>query len=345
MKTVYLLKMALLILICIVFSSQVVVSQVEPSFILKHEDANGYIGGLSFSHDNSKLITTGGQHAIMWNLQSGEKVLTFPEYSGYNAIDFSLDDKKIVTSHVKHANVAIWDVQSGNEIKTIQGEIDLPPPSWYTAVTFTTDGLKVLAGDSDGGLYVIDIYQEKVIQKFKSLGSYVSNIQCFPDGKWIFASLSIVSLETGEIIKKIDKSCPTLSSDVKKMYAYIYDLVGVHEQYTPIVFDTITFEMVKQYSPIPYSQNIVTSPNGKIIAIPGRRKDGPFLGENAHIISFETGEKLRTFNIDKNPTQVFDQVKFSRDGKLIACVKKDTVYLYDISNLYSAIPQSVNLKQ
>lgn len=33
------------------------------------------------------------------------------------------------------------------------------------------------------------------------------------------------------------------------------------------------------------------------------------------------------------PNDVFDMVKFSRDGNMVAFVKGDTVYLYDISDL------------
>lgn len=62
-------------------------------YTFKHTDVTGYIGGLAFSHDHNKLITTGGQHAMMWDLNTGQKVITFPPYSGYYAVDFSQDDK------------------------------------------------------------------------------------------------------------------------------------------------------------------------------------------------------------------------------------------------------------
>ncbi len=344
MKIIYKTNIALIVLFCVISIVQIANSQVYPKYIFKHTDVNGYVGGLAFSHDLTKLITTGGQHAMMWDLITGQKVMTFPPYSGYYAIDFSQDDKKIVTNHVNHATVAIWDAQTGDEIKTIQGEIDSRPPSWYTAVTFSRDGESILCGDENGSLYVIDINQEKVVQKFKYLGGYMDNIQTFPDGNRVLASLSIVSLQTGEIIHKIDKSHPFLSYDGSEIYAYDYVTSNHNEQYIPVVLNADNLVIKRQYSSFSYIPLFDTSPNGRFIAVAGKEKVDSGNKVTPQIFNLISNREARTIAVEGVPDNVFDMVKFSRDGNMVAFVKGDTVYLYDISDLTSGVKESESIK-
>lgn len=334
----------LLIVTCNILTAQFAASQANPQFIFKHEDINGYIGGLAFSHDHTKLLTTGGRHAMMWDLKTGEKIMTLPEYSGYHAIDFSTDDKMIVTSHVKNANVAIWDAQSGDEIKTIQGEIDLtPPPNWYSAVSFTNDGKKILAGDDSGGLYVIDIDLEKVVQKFKQLGGYVRNIQPYPDGDRVVVSRSIISLNRGDIIKTFDNLI-YLSFDKSELYSISAGNITdfLFRSFTMSVWDSNKFEKKKEFpSFIARNQSTRTiSPHGDLVIFTGNYEQGSVSKELPRAISLETSETVRTFAVAGKQDIIFDKVKFSRDGKMVAFVKDDTVYLYDISDLTAGISEN-----
>lgn len=337
MKIIYKTNIALIVLFCVISIVQIANSQVYPKYIFKHTDVNGYIGGLAFSHDHNKLITTGGQYAMMWDLNTGQHVMTFPPYSGYYAIDFSQDDKKIVTNHVNHATVAIWDVLTGDEIKTIKGEIDSRPPSWYTAVTFSRDGESILCGDENGSLYVIDINQEKVVQKFKYLGGYIKNIQTFPDGVRVVASSSIVSLQSGEIIRKFDSPI-FLSYDGRSLFTFsVEDILG-NWFFTTYELDSNTYDKKNEYTPfLSNGTDQAISPNGKFIACSGRTKADAIVKEMPRIIDLETNKTAQTFAVEGMPGDVFDMVKFSRDGNMVAFVKGDTVYLYDISGLAAGV--------
>jgi len=344
MKTIQKIITALIGFLCISSNILIANTQVQPKYIFKHTDVNGYIGGLAFSHDHNKLITTGGQHAMMWDLNTGQKVITFPPYSGYYAVDFSQDDKKIVTNHVDHATVAIWDAQTGVEIKTIKGEIDSRPPSWYTAVAFSRDGESVLCGDENGSLYVININQEKVVQKIKYLGGYMDNIQTYPDNKRVLASLSIVSLQSGEIIHKIEKSRPFLSYDANEIYAYDYVTSNHVEQYIPVVLNADNLEIKRQYSSFSYIPLFDTSPNGRFIAVAGKDKVDGGNKVTPQVFNLISNKVARTFAVEGMPNDVFDMVKFSRDGNMVAFVKGDTVYLYDISDLAAGVKGSESIK-
>ncbi len=338
MKTIHNTIIVIIVLSCLISIVQIATSQTQPKFIFKHVDfSGGFVMGLSFSHDNTKLITNGGMHTMMWDLKTGELIMRFPENSGFGAVDFSQDDKMIVTSYDVHAYVAIWDAQTGNEIKIIKGELDSTPPTVYTAVTFSRDGEKVLCGDENGSLYVIDITQEKVVQKFKYLGGYMKNIQTFPDGVRVVASSSIVSLQSGEIIRKFDSPI-FLSYDGRSLFKFsVEDILG-NWFFTTYELDSNTYNKKNEYTPfLSNGTDQAISPNGKFIACSGRTKADAIVKEIPRIINLETNKTARTFAVEGTPDDVFDMVKFSRDGNMVAFVKGDTVYLYDISGLTAGV--------
>lgn len=70
----------------------------------------------------------------------------------------------------------------------------------------------------------------------------MDNIQTYPDNKRVLASLSIVSLQSGEIIHKIEKSRPFLSYDANEIYAYDYVTSNHVEQYIPVVLNADNLE-------------------------------------------------------------------------------------------------------
>ncbi len=47
-------NITLIVLSCVISIAQIANSQVNPKYIFKHTDVNGYMGGLAFSHDLKK---------------------------------------------------------------------------------------------------------------------------------------------------------------------------------------------------------------------------------------------------------------------------------------------------
>jgi WD40 repeat protein len=329
-------QIVLIVLAVAALSSLTVAAQVNPKFVFHHEDINGYITGLSFSHDNTKLLTAGGFYAMMWDLKTGEKIMTFPKHSGLGPIDFSIDDKRIVTAHIEHEKVSIWDAQSGKEIKTFQGEIDLPGPVSYTGISLTLDGSKILAGDGDGGLYVIDIEQEKVVQKFKGLGGYVNNIQCYPDGDRIAVSHCVISLDSGEIIEKFDSRI-FLSYDEKEIFSFNV-LYNPFRSYSTIVWDSETLEKKNEHPYFVVDSEISVSPNGNMIAFAGEKEKSP------RVMDIQSNKEMRKFGLQGKENVIFDKAEFSRDGKMVVFIKDDIAYVYDISDLTASAQSGEALK-
>ncbi|MFB3787743.1 MAG: hypothetical protein ACE15F_15390 [bacterium] len=173
----------------------------------------------------------------------------------------------------------------------------------------------------------------------------MDNIQTFPDGNRVLASLSIVSLQTGEIIYKIDKTHPFLSYDGNEIYAYDYVISNPVEQYIPVVLNADNLEMKQRYSPFSYIPLFDTSPNGRFIAMAGKEKVDSGSKVTPQVFDLISNKVARTIAVEEVSDNVFDLVKFSRDGNRVAFVKGDTVYLYDISGLAAGVKGMEEIRQ
>jgi WD40 repeat protein len=105
-----------------------------------------------FSADGTRVLTGGDDNrAILWNAQSGERILELNGHTaGVTAVGFSPDGLRAVTGG-RDNTVKLWELQTGKELLTLKGH-----SQEVTAVSFSPDQQSVLTGGLDGNWILWD---------------------------------------------------------------------------------------------------------------------------------------------------------------------------------------------
>ena len=119
------------------------------------------IGALAFSPDGKKIVTASGDvkdiSIIIWDAESGEKLLNLLHALPLNYIAFSPDGKKIA------GRGSIWDAESGRLLHRLRGHVGI---TVYSTV-FSPDSKKVATGSDDG---TVRIWDAESGEELKMLG-------------------------------------------------------------------------------------------------------------------------------------------------------------------------------
>jgi WD40 repeat protein len=113
------------------------------------------VGALAFSPDNTLLASggvEGSQDIKIWNLTSGEEIVTFNKHSA-NVYDLAFSpDGAVLASVSGDRTLKLWDVASGQELQTLRGH-----RSNIYSVDFSPDGKLLASSDFDGNIKLWDI--------------------------------------------------------------------------------------------------------------------------------------------------------------------------------------------
>jgi WD40 repeat protein/uncharacterized caspase-like protein len=93
------------------------------------------------------------------------------------AVGFSLDGK-ILGSGSSDKTVKLWDVSTGQELRTLVGHSD-----GVTCIAFGTDSKSVASGSSDGSLRLWNVMTGQLLRTLGGLSAPVSSIGYSPDGR------------------------------------------------------------------------------------------------------------------------------------------------------------------
>ncbi|MCX7611000.1 MAG: serine/threonine protein kinase [Ignavibacterium sp.] len=121
-----------------------------------------------------------------------------------NSVAFS-PNGKILASGSGDKTIKLWDVQTGNLIRTLEGH-----NRWVTSVTFSPDGKILASGSVDKTIKLWDVETGELIRTLEGHNVDVWSVSFSPDGK-ILASgsmdntIKLWNVETGENIKTFDE--------------------------------------------------------------------------------------------------------------------------------------------
>lgn len=290
-----------------------------------------WVGEVAFSPDGQRLATSGDQ-TIIWDLETEEALLTFPDGDG--KVAFSPDGQVIATSD-ENFNVRLYDVVTGKELVVLAGHLNI-----INGLSFSPDGLLLASEGNDDTVRVWQVDQNSpgsfgqelwTFYGIKS-GSAATTVEFTPDGKQILAlgadkRVRVWDLATGQeasnFICHLGANGMAISPDGKHVTITV---AGVEASIKICRLDT-TFEWltVSGHSDWVYDSDF--SPDGNTLYTASR--DGTVKGWDVSLpgaASFDQ-EKL-TLASEENR---FYDVKVSPDGSSVAAAAFDgTARIWDI---------------
>jgi WD40 repeat protein len=137
---------------------------------------------------NGKMIalnTSGG--GIYLRSLEGQQIVQLSQDSmeSFTSISFGADGKTIIASDsMDSGRIKFWDVSG--QVRPLP--FKQTPTSFITAATFTSDGRRIITGDSNGQLRIWDTRGNPLTETFGTQGARIAAISISPDGTTIASS-------------------------------------------------------------------------------------------------------------------------------------------------------------
>ncbi len=307
-----------------------------------------------FSPDGSKIITGGTLNdAYIWDTNSGEIILTLKGHRNFvSAVEFSPDGSKAITGSWEQTT-KIWNVKTGELIRTL-GEYKATGGGHIYGVGLSSDNKLAAVFQEDKGIIVWDA-NNKIILKQHPIYSGGKNKLIFsPDKKYLLMKNTnyggCVLLDTERGIKDnfplydmqfVNTSTViTIESDMNLPYHYYFRKRDYPSFNIKVDLGDIYLGESNLYQTLSLNQNIL---------IINKRHESSEEKKKTILdfIQLNTKEKLCTFIPSFTPKGDYPYmraIQFSPDGKRFLGIQGDTVYIYDISNITSSIPNAATHK-
>jgi len=251
--------------------------------------------------------------------QKAELVIQSGHTSAVVSVVFSPDGKRFASGSVDRT-IKLWDITTGQELKTFRGHTRA-----VNSVAFSPDGKTLASGSDDKTIKLWDITTGQELKTFKGHTRAVISAAFSPDGKTLASgsddkTIKLWDRNTGLELKTLKEHTSIVVS-----VAFSPDgktLASGSTDKTIKLWDTITgqeLKTLKEHTSIVVS--VAFSLDGKTLASGSSDK-------TIKLWDITTGQELKTL---KGHTSVVVSVAFSPDGKTLASGSSDkTIKLWDI---------------
>jgi WD40 repeat protein/serine/threonine protein kinase len=146
------------------------------------------VTGLAFSSDGTLLASAGEVHAVtgkvggiqVWNVKHGKVLRAFPK--GHTCVAFSPSQKWVAGAVKDQAGeTQIWDVDTGKEVATFQGQEGHAGP--VTCVAFSPDGKHLASASRDQTVILWGLEVGRKVFTFRNYTCFVTSLAFSLDGK------------------------------------------------------------------------------------------------------------------------------------------------------------------
>ncbi|WP_013322705.1 hypothetical protein [Gloeothece verrucosa] len=292
---------------------------------------NDSVLSVSFSGDGKILASGSWDKTIkLWDVQTGQLIRTLSGHNdGVSSVSFSPIPPSPVTkggaggilaSGSRDTSIKLWDVQTGQLIRTLSGHND-----GVSSVSFSPDGKILASGSGDKTIKLWDVQTGQLIRTLSGHNDVVWSVSFSPDGK-ILASgsgdktIKLWDVQTGQQIRTLSRHNDSVWSVSFSPDGKI--LASGSGDKTIKLWDVQTGQQIRTLSR--HNDSVLSvsfSGDGKILASGSRDK-------TIKLWDVQTGQQIRT--LSRHNDSVLS-VSFSGDGKILASGSRDTsIKLWDV---------------
>ena len=289
-----------------------------------------------FSPDGSKILV-GSERMTLWDLNSGQLIRTYEEPLVVDGCSFS-NDGKYVTAGTEPFNAYIFNAETGEQILKIKTEEN------YLA--FQSGPVHVLGITPDNNfLYTIDylsFFKKWDIRTGKMAAQIGEGIFRYYD-KFLFPDNSsqiitagdgvrLIDLEQGKVLKEFQGSTRQKLEN-KRVLLLNGDVLKVFNVKDWIVEETFTIEDTSKL----FLRLSMSKDHNALIT---RGFDEDTRNFSRTVFDLKTGKAIKEYAVSKNNPKgnsdtPDDDIRFFPEGKKFLTVNYNTIYIYDVSNLFS----------
>ncbi len=307
----------------------------QPYLILDHGNP---VSAMVFSSDSSKLITGWGE-SFIWDMNTGKKLLTIPSQAA-SSVAFSLDDKYVATG-TSPLSATLWDVETGENIRNYKG-IDDPylGPTIITALAFHPYDPVLIMETQREEILLWNTKTGDVTPLIQSIQSY-NKIYVFSDGDRLAVDDKIISMSNKAVLHQFISRIH-ITSDEKQVVCQRGYIDGDFNKRQVVSYSADDYQLIKEYPVFTCeSGNTIFSPNGSFLLI----NNASTLKGNAQLMSVNTNQIVHEFSVAGKEELIVIKALFSPDSQKVAITSGETIYVWDISDLYSSVDNAEELKQ
>jgi WD40 repeat protein len=291
-------------------------------------NGRSWVKSVAFSPDGKQVITGSNDFvAKLWDVVTGREIRTFNwqktshnrkvQDGGVLSVTFSPDGKQIISASYDKT-IKLWDIATGNEIRTFSGHTDR-----VESVAFSPDGKQIISASDDKTIKLWDVVTGREIRTFSGHTHRVESVAFSPDGRQVLSgswdhTVKLWDAATGSEIRTFTGHTSIVNSvafspDGKQVLSGCYDK-------TIKLWDTATGNEIRTFSGhTDYVLSVAFSPDGKQVLSGCHDK-------TIKLWDVATGSEIRTFT--GHILQV-ETVAFSPDGKQVLSGAERSVKLWD----------------
>ncbi|XP_034339860.1 F-box/WD repeat-containing protein 15-like [Arvicanthis niloticus] len=140
--------------------------------------------GLTRNRQDRSVVCIANSEAQIsaWDIHEGVMISEMSKYGIYIKMLTTLPEMQVVVTVDIQQTIKLWDCHKGQPLATYRLSLSCVS----LEAVFTKDGPIVLAGDSEGNLYIFRIPDLHLISKAHAFQSRIEELYCSPQKKWVF---------------------------------------------------------------------------------------------------------------------------------------------------------------